>query len=149
MLGKLLVETGVLILALNAAHAAVGAAGEAAPAKNDANRLVKQAFEAVINGCLAAGLPGALSAPTFCETDVAATFLGDVYAALAQGVGLGEAVASEGRYFKGLATQVNEGGVNLPADWRYPKVYGKADVQTAPRTGLEGTPVFRLSLIHI
>jgi hypothetical protein len=138
-LGKLLVENGVSILSLNAAH-------EVASIEDE--HLSRNAFEAVIAGCQAAGLPGALAIPYFYASDAPAVYLGDVYAALAQGESLGEAVASEQRYFASLAVRPPREDVFIPEDWRAPFILEAAPLRIAEKIAVEGALIFRISILE-
>jgi hypothetical protein len=137
-LGSLLVKNKVAILSLNACHS---------PASPEEEALVRLAFEAVIAGCRTAGLPGVLAIPNFSESDAAAVYLGDVYAALAQGQSLGQAAASEQRYLSALASHPKGTTALALNDWRSAVIFESVPLRIAEEITFAGAPIFRISIL--
>ncbi len=137
-LAKLLMTNGVSILSLTSAHEAFDLLDQ---------NIVNNAFESIIEKCRNAGLPGALLMPYFYETDVPAFFIGDVYAALAQGQSFAEAVNSESQYFSALMMRAEKDGL-IPENWQSPSFYELAPLQIAEKVSIESAPIFRISIME-
>ena len=104
-------------------------------------------FELIIDKCRAAGLQCALSMPYFYELDAPVIFTGDVYAALAQGQSLGEAVNSENQYFSAL-TKRKEEDEFIPENWQSPSFYELSPLRITEKINIEAAPIFRISIME-
>ena len=139
VLGKLLVETDVPVLVLNACRSAHAEIQEKPNTKEEAEDVHSQvrAFGSLAQEVMDTGVAGVVAMRYNVYVVTAAQFVADLYAALAQGQTLGEAV-SMGR--KQLAAQpLREIAFDpLPLqDWSVPVVYEAAPIQLFPR---ETTP---------
>jgi tetratricopeptide (TPR) repeat protein len=131
-LGKLLHDTGVPVLVLNACqsamHEAMGGAQPAAANVHDEVRAIGSLAQAVIDH----GIPAVLGMRYSVFVVTAAQYIGQLYAALAQGRPFGQA-ASEGR--KHLAMNPDR-WVTLQShtlqDWFVPVVFEAAPVHLLP-----------------
>lgn len=143
-LGKLLVETNVPVLVLNAcrsahadtteAHLIVGAA-TASPSATDITNPHEQvrAFGSLAQEVMDAGTAGVVAMRYNVYVVTAAQFVAELYATLRQGLSLGEAV-TRGR--KHLADQPLREVVSKPLplqDWSVPIVYEAAPITLFPR----------------
>jgi tetratricopeptide (TPR) repeat protein len=142
-LGQLLHDTGVPVLALNACqsamHEAVAGQKPAATTVHDEVRAIGSLAQAVVDQ----GIPAVLGMRYSVFVVTAAQYIGQLYAALAQGRSFGQA-ASQGR--KHLARNP-ERWVGLQPrplqDWFVPVVYEAAPIQLLPPK--EGAPGLQLA----
>jgi tetratricopeptide (TPR) repeat protein len=143
-LGKLLVETGVPVLVLNAcrsAHAEAQTGGEEADGKDsavstatttDPHRQVR-AWGSLAQEVMDAGAAGVVAMRYNVYVVTAAQFVADLYSALARGLTLGEAVTL-GRKQLHDAPNRELGGEPMPlADWPVPVVYEAAPLALFPK----------------
>jgi len=131
-LGKLLHDTGVPVLVLNACqsamHEAVADAGTAAANVHDEVRAIGSLAQAVIDQ----GIPAVRGMRYSVFVVTAAQYIGQLYAALAQGRPFGQA-ASEGRKHLALNPDRWVGLEPRPLqDWFVPVVYEAAPIRLLP-----------------
>jgi tetratricopeptide (TPR) repeat protein len=131
-LGKLLHDTGVPVLVLNACqsamHEAVGGTKPAADNVHDEVRAIGSLAQAVIDQ----GIPAVLGMRYSVYVVTAAQYIGQLYAALAQGRPFGQA-ASEGRKHLALNPDRWVGLQPHPLqDWFVPVVYEAAPIHLLP-----------------
>jgi nucleoside phosphorylase len=132
-LGNLLVETDVPVLILNACRSAHADIQEKPIETDDVNAQVR-AFGSLAQEVMDAGVAGVVAMRYNVYVVTAAQFVADLYAALASGQGLGEAV-SMGR--KQLAAQpLREIAFDpIPLqDWSVPVAYEAAPIQLFARS---------------
>ncbi|MGH7599283.1 MAG: CHAT domain-containing protein [bacterium] len=132
-LGKLLAETDVPALMLNACRSAYAEAPTAPlPTEDDPNTQVR-AFGSFTQEIMDAGAAGVVAMRYTVYVVTAAQFVADLYAALTQGYSLGEAVTL-GR--KQLAADPNRSIAYDPRplqDWPVPVVYEAAPIKLFPK----------------
>jgi hypothetical protein len=137
-LGRLLVETRVPVLVLNAcrsAHADLATSPDDTVSKSSDVHTRVRAYGSLAQEVVDAGVAGVVAMRYNVWVVTAAQFIGDLYASLLQGAPLGEAVTA-GR--KQLAAQPNRQIAFTPRplqDWVVPMVYEAAPVKlfTGPR----------------
>lgn len=132
-LGKLLVESDVPVLALNACRSAHADIQEQPEATEDMHSQVR-AFGSLAQEVMDAGVAGVVAMRYNVYVVTAAQFVADLYSALATGQTLGEAV-SLGR--KQLAAQPLREIAFEPRplqDWSVPVVYEAAPISLFPKT---------------
>ena len=153
-LGKVLIETDVPVLVLNACRSAHAEhvsdvqtsanVGVSARADREGQHERMQVFGSLAQEVMDAGAAGVVAMRYNVYVVTAAQFVTELYATLTQGLSLGEAV-SRGR--KNLADQPLREVVVEPlplADWSVPVVYEAAPVTLFPK--LEHTPQLTIML---
>ncbi len=145
-LGKLLVETDVPVLVLNACRSAHAEAAEAREsAETDPHSQVR-AFGSLAQEVMDAGVAGVVAMRYNVYVVTAAQFVADLYTSLAQGHSLGEAVTL-GR--KQLAAQPLRTIAYDPLplqDWPVPVVYEAAPIALFPKPGRAHDSPLRIHL---
>jgi tetratricopeptide (TPR) repeat protein len=139
-LGALLKETGVPVLVLNACRSAHGEtaapsapAGEAAPpTEPDPHRQVR-AWGSLAQEVMDAGAAGVVAMRYNVYVDTAAQFVADLYAALAQGQTLGEAVTLGRKQLNASPLRELGGEPVALQDWPVPVVYEAAPLSLFPK----------------
>jgi hypothetical protein len=137
-LGRVLVETGVPVLILNAcrsAHADLTPEPQSVAATADAHTRVR-AYGSLAQEVVDAGLAGVVAMRYSVYVAAAAQFVGDLYDALVKGLPLGTAV-TRGR--KQLAEQPNREIAFQPRplqDWMVPIVYEAVPISLFPKPGI-------------
>jgi hypothetical protein len=137
-LGRVLVETGVPVLILNAcrsAHADLTPEPQSVAATADAHTRVR-AYGSLAQEVVDAGLAGVVAMRYSVYVVAAAQFVGDLYDALVKGLPLGTAV-TRGR--KQLAEQPNREIAFQPRplqDWMVPIVYEAVPISLFPKPGI-------------
>jgi len=138
-LGKLLVENDVAALVLNACQSAMAEAPTAPLTASESNEVGEQirAFGSLAQEVMDTGVAGVVAMRYILYVETAKRFVADLYAALAQGQSLGEAVTF-GR--KQLAMnplrEIGSKPINLQ-DWCVPIVYEAAPIELFPRAGAQ------------
>jgi hypothetical protein len=147
-LGRVLVETGVGVLVLNAcrsAHAELATSpDDVADGPSDVHARVR-AYGSLAQEVVDAGVAGVVAMRYNVWVVTAAQFIGDLYASLLQGEPLGEAVTA-GR--KQLAAQPNREIAFTPRplqDWMVPVIYEAAPVRLFTRPEGAQRPTITLS----
>jgi tetratricopeptide (TPR) repeat protein len=131
-LGKLLKETGVPVLVLNACRSAHGETADAKPSGPDPHRQVR-AWGSLAQEVMDAGAAGVVAMRYNVYVDTAAQFVADLYAALTRGQTLGEAVTL-GRKALHASPLRELGGEPLRLeDWPVPVVYEAAPLALFPK----------------
>ncbi len=142
-LGKLLVENDVATLVLNACQSAMAEAPTAPLAASESSEVGAQvrAFGSLAQEVMDTGVAGVVAMRYILYVETAKRFVADLYAALAQGQSLGQAVTF-GR--KQLATNPQREIAYQPIalqDWSVPIVYETMPIELFPRVGaFEKTP---------
>ena len=148
-LGKLLVDTDVSVLVLNAcrsAHADLQQAPEENPAQSDDPHGKIRAFGSLAQEVMDAGVAGVVAMRYNVYVVTAAQFVADLYAALAQGQTLGQAV-TQGR--KQLHAKPSRSIAFDPIplqDWPVPIVYEAAPIRLFPEAKHEARLHIELDL---
>ena len=145
-LGKLLVETDVPVLVLNACRSAHADIQEKPEASEDDVHSQVRAFGSLAQEVMDAGVAGVVAMRYNVYVVTAAQFVADLYAALASGQTLGEAV-SMGR--KQLAAQPLREIAFEPRplqDWSVPVVYEAAPIALFPKPAGAGTAPLRIDI---
>jgi len=142
-LGKLLAETDTPVLILNACRSAHADIQEKPDVEKDVDESQSQvrAFGSLAQEVMNEGVAGVVAMRYNVYVVTAAQFVADLYAALASGQGLGEAV-SMGR--KQLAAQpLREIAFDpIPLqDWSVPVAYEAAPIQLFQRGEISATPI--------
>jgi len=143
-LGKLLVETGVPVLVLNACRSAHAEAAEAPQAAGADVHTQVRAFGSLAQEVMDAGVAGVVAMRYNVYVVTAARFVADLYAALVGGQSLGEAVTL-GR--KQLAADPLRSIAFDPCplqDWPVPVAYEAARIQLFPQPAEEAALHIRL-----
>jgi hypothetical protein len=138
-LGKLLVETDVPVLVLNACQSAFAEAlpSPAAGAGDDVQSQVR-AFGSLAQEVMNTGVAGVVAMRYVLYVETAKRFVADLYDALVQGDSLGEAVTF-GRKQLASSPQREIGYTPIELqDWPVPIVYEPAPIQLFPRVGRGG-----------
>lgn len=136
-LGKLLVENDVATLVLNACQSAMADTPTAPLAASESNKVGAQvrAFGSLAQEVMDTGVAGVVAMRYILYVETAKEFVANLYAALAQGQSLGQAVTF-GR--KQLATnpsrEIGYKPINLQ-DWCVPIVYESSAIELFPRKG--------------
>ncbi len=150
-LGKLLADTDLPVLVLNACRSAHANIQEKPESVEDVHSQVR-AFGSLAQEVMDAGVAGVVAMRYNVYVVTAAQFVADLYAALASGQTLGEA-ASMGR--KQLAAQPLREIAFEPRplqDWSVPVVYEAAPISLFPRpegadgVGADGRPPLRIDI---
>jgi tetratricopeptide (TPR) repeat protein len=139
-LGNLLAETGVPVLVLNACRSAHGETVESAPAvtagetpaEPDPHRQVR-AWGSLAQEVMDAGAAGVVAMRYNVYVDTAAQFVADLYAALAQGQTLGEAVTLGRKQLHASPLRELGGEPLRLEDWPVPVVYEAAPLALFPK----------------
>jgi len=147
-LGKLLAETDTPVLILNACRSAHAEFQEKPDVQKEVDESHSQvrAFGSLAQEVMNEGVAGVVAMRYNVYVVTAAQFVADLYAALASGQGLGEAV-SMGR--KQLAAQpLREIAFDPIAlqDWSVPVAYEAAPIQLFARVGADGRPPVRIDV---
>jgi len=135
----LLVENDVAALVLNACQSAMAEAPTAPLTASESNEVGEQirAFGSLAQEVMDTGVAGVVAMRYILYVETAKRFVADLYAALAQGQSLGEAVTF-GR--KQLAMnplrEIGSKPINLQ-DWCVPIVYEAAPIELFPRAGAQ------------
>lgn len=147
-LGKLLVETDVPVLVLNAcrsAHAEPQNAPVSGEVEGDDSHSSVRALGSLAQEVMEAGVGGVVAMRYNVYVITAARFVADMYSSLTRGSTLGEAVTL-GR--KQLATKPDRdlGYKKLSLqDWIVPVVYEAMPISLFPKHSMPGTPVITLT----
>jgi tetratricopeptide (TPR) repeat protein len=136
-LGALLKETGVPVLVLNACRSAHGetaasSSEETPPAEPDPHRQVR-AWGSLAQEVMDAGAAGVVAMRYNVYVDTAAQFVADLYAALAQGQTLGEAVTLGRKQLNASPLRELGGEPVALQDWPVPIVYEAAPLALFPK----------------
>ena len=139
-LGRLLADTGVPVLVLNAcrsAHAALVTAPETVAEEHDAHRRVR-AYGSLAQEVMDAGVAGVVAMRYNVFVATAARFIGEVYGGLLAGQSLGVAVSAARRQLAASPLrQVSAQPLPLQ-DWVVPVVYEAAPLALRAPTGGPG-----------
>jgi tetratricopeptide (TPR) repeat protein len=133
-LGRLLVDTGVPVLVLNAcrsAHADLVTTPEKVTAELDAHRRVR-AYGSLAQEVMDAGVAGVVAMSYNVYVVTAAQFIGDVYAALLSGLELGAAVSAARKQLAADPLREVGGEPRALQDWLVPVVYEAAPMALRP-----------------
>lgn len=131
LLGRQLVHAGVPLLVLNAcrsAHAEPPPEPGAAPAHEQPRAFGSFAEEAAVEG-----LAGVVAMAYNVYVGTAAAFVGDVYAALAEGEALGEAVTSARRRLQAQPMREVKFHAHRVQDWSVPVVFEAQPIRLFPK----------------
>ena len=123
-LGKLLHETGVPLLILNACRPADSEPPEKPGQAADLHQRIRQ-FGSFAHAVMDTGAAGVVAWRYSVFVDTAAQYMADLYAALATGIPLGEAATLARK-------QLQSGGRDIE-DWTVPIVFEAAPVRLFPR----------------
>ena len=123
-LGKLLHETGVPLLILNACRSADSEPPEQPATANDLHERVRQ-FGSFAHAVMDSGASGVVAWRYSVFVDTAAQYMADLYASLASGIPLGEAAT--------LARKALQSGGRDIEDWMVPVVFESAPIRLFPR----------------
>ncbi|MCI0478541.1 MAG: CHAT domain-containing protein, partial [Anaerolineales bacterium] len=148
-LGKLLVENDVAALVLNACQSAMAEAPTAPLTASESSEVGAQirAFGSLAQEVMDTGVASVVAMRYILYVETAKRFVADLYAALAQGQSLGEAVTF-GRKQLAINPQreIAYKPINLQ-DWCVPIVYETAAVELFPRAvGATGSSPLRITL---
>ncbi|SMF96056.1 CHAT domain-containing protein [Methylomagnum ishizawai] len=136
-LGKLLHDHGVPVLVLNACQSAMHDAAEA-PADADSVHDEVRAIGSLAQAVVDQGIPAVLGMRYSVFVVTAAQYIGELYAALAQGQSFGEAATLARRHLRDNPDRWAGFGLLRPlADWLVPVVY-EAMRLTLPQTTAPG-----------
>jgi tetratricopeptide (TPR) repeat protein len=133
-LGRLLAETAVPVLVLNAcrsAHAEPPNEPAAAASDGDRHALVRS-FGSLAREVMDAGAAGVVAMRYNVYVATAAQFVADLYAALGEGAALGEAVSRGRKQLHARPERSITGDVRPLQDWPVPVVYEAASVTLFP-----------------
>lgn len=147
-LGKLLVENDVPTLVLNACQSAMAEAPSAPLTATEEKEVGEQvrAFGSLAQEVMDTGVAGVVAMRYVLYVETAKRFVADLYAALAQGQSLGEAVTF-GR--KQLATNPQREIAYKPItlqDWSVPIVYEASAIELFPRVGAHGRAPIQITI---
>jgi tetratricopeptide (TPR) repeat protein len=131
-LGKLLKETGVPVLVLNACRSAHGETAAPEATDPDPHRQVR-AWGSLAQEVMDAGAAGVVAMRYNVYVDTAAQFVADLYAALAQGQTLGEAVTLGRKQLHASPLRELGGEPLRLQDWPVPVVYEAAPLALFPK----------------
>ncbi len=123
-LGKLLHETGVPLLILNACRSADSEPPEQPAAATDLHERVRQ-FGSFAHAVMDSGASGVVAWRYSVFVDTAAQYMADLYASLASGIPLGEAAT--------LARKALQSGGRDIEDWNVPIVFEAVPIRMFPQ----------------
>jgi hypothetical protein len=126
-LGKLLHETHVPLLILNACRSADSEPPEQPEKAGDVHEQIRQ-FGSFAHAVMDYGASGVVAWRYSVFVDTAAQYMADLYAALASGLPLGEAATLSRK-------QLRSAGKREIEDWTVPVVFEAASVQLFPKAG--------------
>lgn len=154
-LGRLLADAGVPILVLNAcrsAHAEAPSAPETISSENSSSAAVAdshsnvRAFSSLAERVVNAGVPGVVAMRYNVYVVTAAQFVANLYAALANGLPLGEAVTLSRME---LSSQPKREIAYVPRvlqDWMVPIVYESTEFVLFAKTSADSKPVLAIKV---